>query len=61
MLMPTMTVAPKPLSKNPTWAEIVEARNRREDESVARRYATFANLGRGHLREDLCWRPRREY
>jgi hypothetical protein len=61
MLMPTITITVTPPSRNPSWAEIVEARNRREDEAIARRYAQWANLGRGHLREDLCWRPRREY
>lgn len=40
----------------PTWHEIIEERHRREDEAVARRYAQYAHLGRGHLREDLCWR-----
>ncbi len=47
-------------SLGPTWAEIVAARNKREDEAVAQRYAAYAYLGRGHLREDLC-RVRREY
>ena len=44
----------------PEWAEVVAARNRREDEAIARRYAQYDNLGRGHLREDLV-RRYREY
>lgn len=45
----------------PTWAEIIAERHRREDEAVARRYAQYVHLGRGHLREDLCWNPYRDY
>ena len=39
----------------PTWAEIIEERHRREDEAVARRYYRYRELGKGHLRADLCW------
>ena len=36
-----------------TWADVIRERNRREDEAVARKFARFANLGRGHLRTDI--------
>ena len=49
-----------PSKLGPTWDEVVAARNRREDEAIARRCAPYACLGRGHLREDLT-RRWREY
>lgn len=38
----------------PTWNDIVRERQRREDEPVARKFAPYRNLGRGHLRPELC-------
>ena len=48
------------IAPQPTWAEILTARQKREDEPIARRYAPYKNLGIGHLREDLC-RVSRDY
>jgi hypothetical protein len=48
------------LLAQPTWAEIQAARNRREDEPIARRYAPYASLGYGHNRPDLCRAYREE-
>ena len=40
--------------KQPTWDEILAARWKREDEAIARKYAPYASLGRGHLQPDRC-------
>jgi hypothetical protein len=39
----------------PSWQEVVANRNKREDDYVARKFAPFAYLGRGHMRPDLCY------
>jgi len=41
----------------PTWNEIEYLRHKREDEAVARKYAPYRNLGRGHMRPELCRVP----
>lgn len=43
-----------------TWEEVEAARMKREDEAVARKWARYAHLGRGHLQAELCrWVPER--
>lgn len=36
------------------WEDFLRERMRKEDESVAQKFASWAYLGRGHLRTDLC-------
>lgn len=40
-----------------SWDDFLRERMRREDEYVARKFARFANLGRGHLRTDIVRLP----
>ena len=35
----------------PTWHDIVRERQRRDDESVARKFAPYRNLVRGHMQQ----------
>lgn len=37
-----------------TWDDFLKERMRREDEAVRLRYVYYTNLGRGHLRQDIC-------
>lgn len=39
---------------NTTWDQIEQDRMRREDESVARKWAPWKHLGRGHMHPELC-------
>ena len=42
------------IQPQPTWAEILAARQKREDEPIARKYAPYKHLGTGHMRPELC-------
>lgn len=39
--------------KNLSWDDFLRERWRREDETVAKKFLRFANLGTGHLRTDI--------
>lgn len=41
---------------NTIWDDVERARMKKEDEFVARGFAPYAYLGRGHLRPDLVRR-----
>ena len=42
------------IAPQPTWAEFLSARQKREDDAIARKYAPYKPLGIGHLRPELC-------